>query len=72
MDGVGPGSYGSPEAFDKTQKPREYMISKATSKRTGFTEGFSQLTAKNPALGQYKDVDRGLKMINKPTFDVIK
>ena len=71
MDGVGPGSYQSPEAFDKTQKPKEFYIHKSTGKRTGFCEGISKLASKVPGVGTYKDIDRGFKTINKPTFETI-
>ena len=73
MDGVGPGSYSAVEAFDKNCKPREYpSTAKATSQRVSFTDGYAKLTQKNPAVGVYKDVDRGFKLMNKPTFDAIK
>lgn len=69
MDGAGPGSYESPQAFDKTQKPKEYLVSKQTSNRNVFTDRFAKLYANNPGVGMYKECDRGFKVINKPTFE---
>lgn len=72
IDGAGPGSYRASESFDKTQKPKDFLVSKATSPRVGYTEGFAKLTSKNPGVGHYKNIDRGYKMINKQTLENIE
>ncbi len=71
MDGVGPGSYEFDRAFDKTQKPKEYLIAKNTSNRTVFTDSYAKLYKQYPAPDAYKDIDKGYKLQGTGTFDTL-
>lgn len=68
VDGAAVGSYDSPQAFDRTQRAKEFLISKATSQRKVFTDRYALLYKTNPGVGYYKEIDKGFKLISKPTF----
>ena len=74
MDGAGPGTYDSTKAYDKFVSPREFLVSKQTENRTGFTDAYAKLFKANPDMQHYREVDRGFRVV-KPgqgTFETIK
>lgn len=74
MDEVGPGSYDSTKAYDKFISPRDFLVSKQTENRTGFTDAYAKLFKANPDMQYYREVDRGFRVV-KPgqgTFETIK
>ena len=48
-------------------------VAKQTARRVSYAEMAAKQKAKVPAMGQYASgVDRGMKLINKATFDSLK
>ena len=70
VDGPAPGSYDYTQSFDKTQKPKEFLVSKQTGNRQSYTDRYAKLFSSNPGAGTYKEIDKGFKQINKHTFDL--
>jgi hypothetical protein len=72
MDGAGPGTYDMEVSFYRTQNMREFLVAKQTGQRKAFTDTFAKLYEKNPAVGTYKEIDKGFKIIRQPLFDDLR